>query len=201
MYDVHKFILKLNGSVNIASRRPPEISDRKLPIARIPSLISEAYVTAKIEPLFKRKGNLKIETYFLTPNMTKVEGMKYMNPVSCMVVFEALQFQAGLQELTDSVLEKLKTLNRESHGRFIAVDWRAEILGTERCQGTTANGKKSCFSAQEVGQFLDKIGFEKNTTIYLTQDGWHNSLDALTNTFPNTYTKVRPFIPQGYYWI
>ncbi|KAK1388387.1 O-fucosyltransferase family protein [Heracleum sosnowskyi] len=189
VYDVHNFISKLNGTVNIAYRQPPELFGRKLPIARIPSLISEAYVTANLEPLFKRKGNLKIETYFSTPNMTKVEGMKYMNSVSCIVMFEALQLQAGLQELIDSVLEKLKTLNQESHGRFIAVDWRAEMLGTKRCQGTTTNGKKSCFIAPEVGQFLNMIGFEKNTTIYLTQDGWHRSLDALTNTFPNTYTK------------
>lgn len=196
VYDVHKFISKLNGTVNIAYHQRPELSDKKLPIARIPSVISEAYVTANLEPLFKRKGNLKIETYFPTPNMTKVEGMKYMNSVSCMVVFEALQLEVGLQELIDSVLEKLKTLNRESHGRFIAVDWRADMLGTESCQGTTANGKKSCFSAQEIGQFLNKIGFEKNTTIYLTQDGWHNSLDALTNTFPNTYTK-ESLIPLG----
>ncbi|KAL8135227.1 hypothetical protein AgCh_010044 [Apium graveolens] len=189
VYDINKFILKLNGTVNIASRQPPELSDRKLPIARIPSVISEAYVIENIEPLFKSNGNLKIETYFSTPNMKKVEGVKYVNPVSCMVVFEALQLQAGLQEFANSVLEKLKTLNRESHGRFIAVDWRAEMLRTKRCQGSTANGMKSCFSAPEIGRFLNKIGFGKNTTIYLTQEGWHNSLDALTNTFPNTYTK------------
>ncbi|XP_017244810.1 protein MANNAN SYNTHESIS-RELATED 2-like isoform X2 [Daucus carota subsp. sativus] len=189
VYDVHKFMSSLNGTVNIAYHQPPELSAKKLPIARIPSVISEGYVTANIEPIFKRKGYLKIETYFPTPYMTKVDGMNNMNSVSCMVAFEALQLQAGLKEFIDSVLEKLHTLSQESHGRFIAVDWRAEMLGTKRCQGTTATEKKNCFSAQEIGQFLNKIGFEKNTTIYLTQDGWHNSLDALTNIFPNTYTK------------
>lgn len=204
VYDVQKFILSLNGTVNIAYHQPPELSAGKLPTVRVPSVISEAYVTANLEPLFRKKGNLKIKMYFPTPNMTKVEGTKYMNSILCMVVFEALQLQAGLQEFIDSVLEKLKILSPESHGRFIAVDWRAQMLGTKWCQGTAANGKKSCFSAQEVGQFLNKTGFGKNTTIYLTQDGWHNSLDALAYIFPNAYTKVRPFITHGLlliYWM
>lgn len=119
------------------------------------------------------------------------EGLKYMNSVSCMVVFEALRLQAGLQELIDSVLETLKAKSQASHGRFIAVDLRAEMLGTKSCQVTTAGEKKSCFSAMEVGQFLNKMGFERNTPIYLTEIGWHKSLHALKSIFPSTFTKVR----------
>lgn len=189
IYDVHKFVTSLDGLIKIANYQPPEVSSEKLTLARVPYGVSEDYVTAKVEPLFKRKGNLKLVTYFPTSTMTKIEGLKYMNSISCLAVFEALRLQAGLQEVVDSMLESLRTLSRKSDGQFIAVDLRVEMLGTKGCQETGANGRKSCFSALEIGQFLKKIGFQRDTTIYLTQNGWHNSLDALTDIYPNTYTK------------
>ncbi|CAI9766426.1 unnamed protein product [Fraxinus pennsylvanica] len=42
---------------------------------------------------------------------------------------------------------------------------------------------------QKIGEFLKKIGFHKETTIYLTQTGWRSRLDELKNIFPNTFTK------------
>lgn len=189
VYDVGNFIASLDGIVEIAYHQPAELSAEKLPIVRVPDIVSEDYVTAKVEPLFKRKRTLKLVTYFRNLNITTIEGMKYKNSISCMVVFEALRLQAGLQELIDSVLETLKALSQASHGRFIAVDLRSEILGTKICQVTTSNDKKSCYSAKEVGEFLKKISFERNTTIYLTEDGWPKSLRELTTIFPSTFTK------------
>lgn len=162
---------------------------------RVPDIVSEDYVTEKLEPLFKRKSNLKLATYFRDSNITMIEGLKNKNSISCMVVFEVLQLQARLQELIDSVLETLKALSQASHGRFIAVDLRSEILGTKICQVTPSNVKKNCFSAIEVGEFLKKIGFERNTTIYLTEDGRPKSLHELTTIFPSTYTKVSSHVP------
>ncbi|KAK1399452.1 Protein MANNAN SYNTHESIS-RELATED 1 [Heracleum sosnowskyi] len=189
VYDVRHFIASLNGIVEITYHQPAELSAEKLPIVRVPNLVSEDYVTAQIEPLFKSKRNLKLVTYFRDLNNTTIEGKKHKNSISCMVVFEALQLQAGLHELVNSVLEKLISLSKASHGRFIAVDLRTEMKGAEICQVTAADGKKSCFSAMEVGKFLNKIGFERNTTIYLTEDGLHKSQHELINIFLSTFTK------------
>lgn len=54
---------------------------------------------------------------------------------------------------------------------------------------------KTCFGAQEIANFLQKLGFNKDTTIYLTQSRWDNSLNVLKDIFPKTYTKVRLFFP------
>ena len=39
--------------------------------------------------------------------------------------------------------------------------------------------------------FLKKIGFDKDTLVYLTESRWQSSFDALKDLFPKTYTKVR----------
>ncbi|KAL8149436.1 protein MANNAN SYNTHESIS-RELATED 2-like [Apium graveolens] len=189
IYDDRNLVASLDGIVQIAYHQPAELSAEKLPIVRVSDIVSQDYVAENLEPLFRRKGNLKLATDFRNLSITMIEGMKNKNSVSCMVVFEVLQLQARLQELVDSVLETIKALSQASHGRFISVDLRSEILGTKICQVTTSNVKKNCFSAIEVGEFLKKIGFERNTTIYLTQDGWLKSLHELTTIFPSSYTK------------
>ncbi|KAK1399783.1 hypothetical protein POM88_009646 [Heracleum sosnowskyi] len=151
VYDVRHFIASLNGIVEITYHQPAELSAEKLPIVRVPDLVSEDYVTAQIEPLFKSKRNLKLVTYFRDLNNTTIEGKKHKNSIS--------------------------------------LDLRTEMKGAEICQVTAADGKKSCFSAMEVGQFLNKIGFERNTTIYLTEDGLHKSQHELINIFLSTFTK------------
>lgn len=189
VYDVSNFVASLDGIVEIAYRQPAELSAEKLPIVRVPNIVSEDYITSKLEPLFKRKRNLKLGTYFHNLNISTIEGMKYKNSISCMVVFEALQLQAGLQELIDLVLETLKAFSQASHGRFITVDLKSEMLGSKICQVSKSDEKKNCFSVIEVGEILKKIGFERNTTIYLTEDGWPKSLRELTTIFPSTFTK------------
>lgn len=98
----------MNGVIKIANTQPAEVSGEKPTLAMVPNGASEEYVTSKIEPLFNRKGNLKLVTYFPTSTMTNLEITKYMNSVSCLAVFEALQLQAGLQEVVDSMLESLR---------------------------------------------------------------------------------------------
>nr|GME05266.1 protein MANNAN SYNTHESIS-RELATED 1-like [Ipomoea batatas] len=57
------------------------------------------------------------------------------------------------------------------------------------CPLDNTTGIKHCFDAKEITHFLKKIGFENGTTIYLTLNGWHTSIEHLTKVFPNTFTK------------
>lgn len=103
-------------------------------------------------------------------------------------MFGTLELQPEVNEVVDSMVERLRTLSRKSDGQFLAVDLRVDMLENKNCQGT-----KSCFGTQEVSEFLQKIGIDKDTTIYLTQSRWDSSLNALKKFFPKTYTKVRYF--------
>ncbi|KHN17373.1 Auxin response factor 8 [Glycine soja] len=94
-----------------------------------------------------------------------------------------------MHDLVDSMVERLRTLSRKSDGQFIVVDLRVEMLDKKGCQGRDSEKEESCFNAQEVAVFLRKIGFEKDTTIYVTQSRWDESLDSLKDLFPKTYTK------------
>ncbi|KAJ6983753.1 hypothetical protein NC653_026535 [Populus alba x Populus x berolinensis] len=121
--------------------------------------------------------------------MRKTTKTSASDPVACLAMFGTLELQPEVNEVVDSMIERLRTLSRKSDGRFIAVDLRVEILDKKGCHGSSATGTKSCFNAQEIAIFLRKIGFGKDTTIYLTQPRWDESLDVLKDIFPKTYTK------------
>ena len=106
-------------------------------------------------------------------------------------MYGSLELQQETHDLVDSMVERLRTLSRKSDGQFIVVDLRVEMLDKKGCQGRDSEKEKSCFNAQEVAVFLRKIGFEKDTTIYVTQSMWDESLDSLKDLFPKTYTKVK----------
>ncbi|KAG5126865.1 hypothetical protein JHK82_027700 [Glycine max] len=106
-------------------------------------------------------------------------------------LMDNLELQQETHDLVDSMVERLRTLSRKSDGQFIVVDLRVEMLDKKGCQGRDSEKEKSCFNAQEVAVFLRKIGFEKDTTIYVTQSMWDESLDSLKDLFPKTYTKVK----------
>ncbi|XP_027916774.1 protein MANNAN SYNTHESIS-RELATED 2-like [Vigna unguiculata] len=57
------------------------------------------------------------------------------------------------------------------------------------CQNSDNDGEKSCHNAQEIAVFLRQIGFDKDTTVYVTESRWDSSLDSLKDLFPKTYTK------------
>ncbi|TXG69542.1 hypothetical protein EZV62_004477 [Acer yangbiense] len=78
---------------------------------------------------------------------------------------------------------------RLSDGQFIAVDLRVDLLEHKGCHESGSSGRKSCYSAQEIAVFLRKLGFDKDTTIYLTQSRRDSSLGVLKDIFPKTYTK------------
>lgn len=188
VYDVEKFVKSLEGVIVITVDQPAEILSGNFAVARVPNRVSEDHIAAHIEPLFRAKGNLRLATYFPSVNMKKAEETEYLHSFACLGMFGSLQLQPEMQEVVDLMVERLRTLSRKSNDRFIAVDLRVEMLENKGCKNKVTEGK-SCYNAQEIGEFLMKIGFNRDTTVYLTQSGWYSSLDALKKMFPKTYTK------------
>uniref|UniRef100_A0A5B7A8W2 O-fucosyltransferase family protein n=1 Tax=Davidia involucrata TaxID=16924 RepID=A0A5B7A8W2_DAVIN len=184
IYDIEKFVNSLDGVVRVAKYQPAELSSRNLAVVRVPNRVTNDHIAEHIEPFFREKGNIRLATYFPSVNMKKAEQKSNINSVACLAMFGTLELQPEVHEVVDSMVERLRTLSRKSEGQFIAVDLRVEILEKKGCQGM-----KSCYSPQEIALFLRKIGFNKDTTIYLTQSRWDSSLDALKDFFPKIYTK------------
>ncbi|KAL8138508.1 hypothetical protein V2J09_004509 [Rumex salicifolius] len=104
-------------------------------------------------------------------------------------MFGTLELQPKVREVVDLMVERLRTLSRGSNERFVAVDLRVNMLHNKACQEKGKDGHKNCYNAKEVAKFLSKIGYDKGTTIYLTQPRWDKSLEPLKEFFPKTYTK------------
>ncbi|XP_043713369.1 protein MANNAN SYNTHESIS-RELATED 1-like [Telopea speciosissima] len=189
VYNVEKFVKSLDGVIKVTKDQPAEVAAGKLAVVKVPNRVTEDHIAEHIEPVFRMKRNIRLVTYFPSVNMRKAEGKKGLDSVACLAMFGTLQLESELQEVVDLMVERLRTSSRKSGGKFIAVDLRVDILEKKACQGRTDSGRKSCYDAQEIAVFLREIGFQKDTTIYLTQSKWHDSLDALKEFFPKTYTK------------
>lgn len=187
IYDVEKFIKSLDGVVKVVKYQPDNISAKDLEVLRVPNRVTEGHIAEQIEPIFRAKGNIRLATYFPSVNMKKTDND--INSVACLAMFGTLELQPEVQEVVDSMVERLRTLSRKSDGQFIAVDLRADILEKKGCQGNDGTGSKRCYSPQEIAIFLRKVGFNKDTAIYLTQSRWDDSLNVLKELFPKTYTK------------
>lgn len=191
IYDVDKFIKSLDGVVKVVKSLPDDISIRNLAVVKVPNRVTEDHIVENIQPIFKAKGNIRLATYFPSVNMRKNAEKSNADLVACLAMFGTLELQPDVNEVVDSMVERLKTLSRKSDGRFIAVDLRVDLLDNKGCRESSGAGRKSCYSAHEIAVFLRKIGFDKDTTIYLTQSRWDNNLTVLKDIFPKTYTKVR----------
>ncbi|KAL5699627.1 hypothetical protein ACHQM5_030503 [Ranunculus cassubicifolius] len=190
VYDIEKFIKNLHGVVDIVKPKHAELPKGKPSLVKVPHRVTQDHITQHVEPLLETKGHLRLVTYFPSINMRKTEENEDdVDSTACLAMYGTLELQPEVHELVDSVVERLRTLSRKSYGQFIAVDLRLEMLGKKGCQTNGANQRKSCYTPQEIAVFLRNIGFDQDTTIYLTQSRWHSSLDALKNFFPKTYTK------------
>ncbi|OAY54522.1 protein MANNAN SYNTHESIS-RELATED 2 [Manihot esculenta] len=189
VYDVDKFVKSLDGVIKVVKDLPGDISIRDFAVVKVPNRVTEDHIAELVEPIFRTRGNIRLATYFPSVNMRKNTQKSNTNSVACLAMFGTLELQPEVNEVVDSMIERLKTLSRKSDGRFIAVDLRVEILEKESCHGSGASGTKTCYDAKEIALFLRKVGFDKDTTIYLTQSRWHDSLDILKDIFPKTYTK------------
>ena len=184
----------LDGIVEVAQEQPSDVSARNLAVVKVPSRVTEDFIVDHVEPKFKSKCNIRLATYFPSVNMKKPSQTSDLDSTACLAMFGTLELQPEVREVVDSMVERLRTLSRKSDGQFVAVDLRVDILEKKNCQGT-----KTCFGAREIAEFLRKIGFNKDTTIYVTQSRWDSSLNALKEFFPKTYTKVRYFLPFHWY--
>ncbi|KAJ6349754.1 hypothetical protein OIU78_006038 [Salix suchowensis] len=189
IYDVDKFVKSLYGVVKVVKGLPDDVSIRDFTAVKVPNRVSDDHIAEQIKPIFKTNSNIRLATFFPSVNMRKTTKTSASDSVACLAMFGTLELQPEVDEVVESMIERLRTLSRKSNRRFIAVDLRAEILGKKGCHGSSSSGTKSCFSAQEIAIFLRKIGYDKDTTIYLTQPRWDESLDVLKDIFPKTYTK------------
>ncbi|XP_023758957.1 protein MANNAN SYNTHESIS-RELATED 2 [Lactuca sativa] len=187
IYDIEKFVNSLDGVVKVVKTQPSELSSKNLAVLRVPNRVTEDYIAENIEPAFRSKGNVRIATYFPSVNMKKSK-IQQDNSIGCLATYGTLELQPDVQEVVDTMVDRLKTLSRKSDGQFVAVDLRLDMLDHKGCQGNSA-GSKKCYSPQEIALFLRKLGFDKDTAVYLTQSRWDSSLDALKDLFPKSYTK------------
>ncbi|XP_047327322.1 protein MANNAN SYNTHESIS-RELATED 1-like [Impatiens glandulifera] len=189
IYDSEKFITSLEGVVKVAKKLPNKVSTKNLAVVRVPNRVTETYIAENVEPIFKSKGNIRLATTFTSVNMKKNEEKSDSDSVTCLAMFGTLELQSEIQEVVDSMVERLRTFSRKTDGRFVAVDLRVDMLEKKGCQASSGSKTKSCYNPSEIALFLRKIGFNKDTTIYLTQSRWDSSLDSLKDLFPKTYTK------------
>ncbi|KAJ0250366.1 Protein MANNAN SYNTHESIS-RELATED 2 [Hirschfeldia incana] len=187
IYDVEKLVKSLESVVKVVKKLPSHVSLRDIAIVKVPTRVAAAYIKEHIDPIFRSKGNIRVTTYFPSVNLRKtfLDGVK-ADSVSCLAMFGSLELQPGVSDLVESMIQRLK----KSGGRFIAIDLKVEILEKKNCRETGGGvGSKTCYNAQEIALFLRKLGFESDTTIYLTQPRWESSLNILKDIFPKTFTK------------
>lgn len=169
---------------------PPQVSNVNPPIVKVPNRVSEDYIEKKVKPIYKSKGIVKTESYFPSSvNATIAGNKKNVDSFACQAMFGTLQLQSEIEEVAESIVQKLQTWSKDSNGQFIAVDLRSEVLKKE-CHGVDERGRKHCYQGEEIAEFLKKIGFGPETVIYITQTKWSPDLNALRAIFPKTYTKV-----------
>ena len=173
--------------VRVTKDHPSGLSAQNMAVVRVPNRVTEEHVEEYIAPIYRTKGNVRLATYFPSMNM-KETGKSKADSVACTAMFGTLELQPEVREVVDSMVERLRTLSRKSDGHFVAVDLRVDILEKKGCLG--GDGTKICYGPDEISSFLQKIGFDKDATVYLTQTVWHASLDSLKESFPKTYIKV-----------
>ncbi|KAI4326215.1 hypothetical protein MLD38_031552 [Melastoma candidum] len=184
IYNIEKFVTSLDGIVRVSKEPPSSVSPRNVAVVKVPNRVTEEYIVEHIVPVFKSKGNIRLATYFPSVNMRKPSTKSDLDSVSCLGMFGTLELQPEFREVVDAMVDRLRTLSRKADGQFLAVDLRVEMLEKQNCKGS-----KSCFDAQEVADFLKKVGFKRDTILYLTQSRWDTSLNDLKKVFPKTYTK------------
>ncbi|KAL1292625.1 hypothetical protein HN51_053194 [Arachis hypogaea] len=188
IYDLDVFMRSMEGVVAVVKNLPDQISTKNIAVVKVPNRVTEDYIATHVEPIYRSKGNIRLATYFPSINMRKAGKKGDTDSVACLAMFGSLELQPEIRDLVDSMVERLKTLSRKTDGQFIAVDLRVEMLDKKGCRPDN-DGEKSCYNAQEIAVFLRKIGFNKDTTIYVTESRWDSSLDSLKDLFPKTYTK------------
>ncbi|KAI7751631.1 hypothetical protein M8C21_007650, partial [Ambrosia artemisiifolia] len=187
VYDAEKFMLTMSGVVQVEKRKHPNSFVQKLASVKVPYNANPGYIMTNIEPLFRATRNVRVITYFPSITMRVGKVDKDMSPYSCWATFEALRLKPELQEVVNTIAGRLRS--REPDGQFVAVDYKGEMLGTSTCLSNANKGMKNCYNPVEIAQFLQRIGYPRYSTIYVTHSKPGHSLQALKDLYPNTLTK------------
>ncbi|KAD2394164.1 hypothetical protein E3N88_41141 [Mikania micrantha] len=187
IYDAERFITSMHGVIQVETRELRATSTQKPVNVRVPYNVNRDYIMKNIEPIFKTAQNVRVISYLKSSTMRQGEVDKDMNPYSCWATFEALRLKPELQKLVNSVVGKLRS--READGQFVAIDYKTEMLGTGICRSNANEGMKNCYNPIEITQFLQRIGYPRDSTIFVTQSKADRSLRVLKDLFPNTLTK------------
>ncbi|CAL9102803.1 unnamed protein product [Musa textilis] len=189
MYDADKFTTSLIGVVKVVKELPSEATAENPAVVRVPNRVAKDFIINNIEPIFQTKSYLRLASFFPSINL-KARGKPNtdLDSTACLAMFGSLEMKQEILQVSDTMIERLKILSRNSGSQFIAVDLRVDVLEKKGCK-EKGNGKKPCYAPVEIRDFLKKVGFNSDRTIYLTQTWWHESLNPLKETFPKTYTK------------
>lgn len=186
LYDVDKFTRSLEGAVNVVSELPAHVAARLPTVIRVPNGLSEDFIEEQIRPAFLANNYLKLASSFPSAGLGMREDRNdELESVACLAMFGSLEFKPAVSKVADTMIQRLQMLSRQ----FIAIDIRTEALGQQSCKEGKA-GMKACYDVQEVVDFLRKLGFGKDSTVYVTQTWWDEALGPLKEYFPRTYTKV-----------
>ncbi|XP_074556907.1 protein MANNAN SYNTHESIS-RELATED 1-like [Curcuma longa] len=185
LYDVDKFIRSLEGVVKVASELPAGVAARLPTVIRVPNGVSEDFINEQIRPAFLANNYLKLASSFPSASVGMREDRNdELESVACLAMFGSLEIKPAVSKVADTMIQRLQMLSRNLHSQFIAIDIRTE----QSCKEGKA-GKKACYDVQEVVDFLRMLGFGKDSTVYVTQTWWDETLSPLKEYFPRTYTK------------
>ncbi|KAJ6819675.1 uncharacterized protein M6B38_400710 [Iris pallida] len=189
LYDVDKFTKSMDGVVKIVRELPADVASEKPEVVRVPNRVTEEFIAKNIEPIFRTKNYLRIAIFFPSVSLSPREKQSNdLDSTSCLAMFGSLELKAEIQEVANAMVDRLRTLSNSTDGKFVAVDLRVDVI-EKGCKESGGEGKKACYGAQEIRNFLKKVGFDADTPIYLTQTWWHENLNTLKEVFPKTYTK------------
>lgn len=190
MYDVGKFKKNLDGVVKVVDKLPAEWTTKKPAVIRVPNRVTEDFILDTIQPAFQKNSYLRLAIIFSSVSLKpKGTNNKDLDSTACHAMFTGLKLKPEYSEVAEQMVGRLKELSEKSDGRVLAVDMRTDLLEKKTCKTSAGARRKGCYNPQEVLNFLKKVGFSANTTIYLTETWWHKGLNNLKKAFPNTYTK------------
>lgn len=199
IYNVKHFIATLEGVVRIMGRLPDELQGANRTTLTVPYSITKTFIEETIRPVFERSMILVLEKFVLDTKDApkKEEDAKELDAIRCLVMHQSLLFLPQIEKLGNRLKNRMREAAQSTGGRFIAVDYRFDMLREEPCRKgipTTLHTTKLCPSPQDLGMWLQRHGYAPDTAIYLTQSRLDESLDPLLSFFPNVITKVRsPF--------
>ncbi|WOL13845.1 hypothetical protein Cni_G22625 [Canna indica] len=187
LYDVDKFIESLNGVVKVVRTLPSNVASRTPAAVRVPNWVSKDFIVENIEPVFLTNHYLRLASYFPSENLKIRENRnKDMDSTACLAMFGGLELKPEILRVANMMVERLKMLSRKIDGRFVAIDLKTDLLESKTCKDSVG---KACYNAKEIVNFLKRVGFNGDDTIYITQTWWDESLNVLKEFFPRTYTK------------